>query len=224
MSYPPHPLGSPDPWDGLLLRIADQIAPLFQNVDSDPAYARKAAISAIGAYNPESRADIVNIGRILAFSMATLAALGIAAADDLPPAQKMRYFGRANALNRSAEQSERSMRQRRRDQLGKPTTDQPAKPQPATAPSANPPPPNDPAIDDPIINAAVEEAMAALQASVSQPAHNTTVPPIPNPPHQAVRLRPTASAQPVKALYKQSLLQRTAMSSGITAAPSQRPG
>ncbi len=98
-----------DPWDGVLFSVAGQLAPLFETKDTDPDDARQSAMSALAAYHPESRADFVNIARILAFSMASLAALGLAVADDLPPAAKMRYFGRANALNRSADQSERIM-------------------------------------------------------------------------------------------------------------------
>ena len=84
-----------DCYDALLFRIADKIVPLFQYRNADLAAAKLAALSAIAAYHPESRADFVSIARILAFSMAALSALGIAAADDLPPALKMRYFGRA---------------------------------------------------------------------------------------------------------------------------------
>jgi hypothetical protein len=111
-------------------------------------------MSALAAYHPESRADFVNIARILAFSMASLAALGMAVADDLTPAAKMRYFGRANALNRSADQSERIMMQRRREQRANPSAERPAHLRPRPA---NP----EPSPDDVAIDAAVEEAMAA---------------------------------------------------------------
>ncbi len=46
--------------------------------------------------------------------MAALALLGRGATDDMTITEKLRSYGRANVLNRSAEQSERSMMQRRR--------------------------------------------------------------------------------------------------------------
>ena len=153
-----------DPWDGVLFSVAGQLAPLFETKDTDPDDARQSAMSALAAYHPESRADFVNIARILAFSMASLAALGMAVADDLTPALKMRYFGRANALNRSADQSERIMMQRRREQRANPPAERPAhlRPRPADP---------EPSPDDAAIDAAVEEAMAAYRASkVSPPA------------------------------------------------------
>ena len=74
------------------------------------------AMSAIEAYSPEIRADAVNIARTIAFSMAAIALLGHASADDLTMTVKLRAYGRANTLNRSADQSERTMMQRRRYQ------------------------------------------------------------------------------------------------------------
>ena len=76
------------------------------------------------SYKPESHADFVNVARTIAFSMAALALLGKAAREDVTMTEKMRVYGRANALNRSADQSERTMMQRRRQQA-KPPMEQP---------------------------------------------------------------------------------------------------
>ena len=205
-----------DPWDGVLFSVAGQLAPLFETKDTDPDDARQCAMSALAAYHPESRADFVNIARILAFSMASLAALGMAVANDLPPAAKMRYFGRANALNRSADQSERIMMQRRREQRANPCAELPAhlRPRPADP---------EPSPDDAAIDAAVEEAMAAYRATkVSPPAEEpaprvqTSTQPAPRPfdtqPAQPpIAIRAAIPGQAPTTPYKQSLLQCTAM-------------
>ncbi len=205
-----------DPWDGLLFSVAGQLAPLFETKDSDPDQARKSAMSALAAYHPESRADFVNIARILAFSMASLAALGLAAADDLTPALKMRYFGRANALNRSADQSERIMMQRRRDQRANPPAELPAHLRPRPV---NP----EPSPDDAAIDAAVAEAMAAYRASKVSPPAEEPAPrvktstqsaprPFDNQPAQPpIAIRATIPNQAPTKPYKQSLLRCTAM-------------
>ena len=94
-----------DPKIGLILTAAEHLIPLFQSSAIDIPLARKMAFSAIEAYRPETRADFVNVARTIAFSMAALALLGQAASQDMTMPEKMRAFGRANALNRSADQS-----------------------------------------------------------------------------------------------------------------------
>jgi hypothetical protein len=56
--------------------------------------------------------------------MAALSVLGTAAGDDLAMPQKLRIYGRAVALNRSADQSERTMMQRRRHLNAAPSAEQ----------------------------------------------------------------------------------------------------
>jgi hypothetical protein len=202
-----------NPDDGLLARIADQITPLFQTSTTDPAFARATALGALAAYYPESAADYVNIARILAFSMAALAALGIAATD-LPPAQKMRYFGRANALNRSADQTERMMTQRRRNHRANP----PAEPDPHLI---------IPLADDPVIDAGIEEAMAAYRAAMSHPAGQpaqTAAPetrPQPRPSSAETTLRAAMQTPGPKSHNKQTLLPHSAMTRIIGPGPTQ---
>jgi hypothetical protein len=101
---------------GLLDRLADHLAPLFVTSVSALPIARLMAGRAIAAYQPQTQADLISIGRIIAFSMSALAALGRAASEDMAPALQLRYLGRANTLNRSADQSERAMDRRRRSQ------------------------------------------------------------------------------------------------------------
>ncbi len=141
-----------DPELGLVFTVAEHLIPLFKTGAVDTHLARRMAISAIGAYRPETQADHVNVARTIAFSMAALALLGQAAAQDVSMAEKMRALARANALNRSADQSERTMMQRRRHQQANP----PAETQAETLV---------PPIDDAVIEAAIAGAMAEYMAT-----------------------------------------------------------
>jgi hypothetical protein len=216
-----------DSWDVLLLRVADQIAPLFEASDIDPApaskdFARKAAISALAAYYPESRADFVNIARILAFSMASLVALGLAAAADLTPAQKMRCFGRANALNRSADQAERMMLRRRRDQRVNPPAEVPASvtQQPIVSPQ-----------DDLALDAAIAEAIAEYratkppQAAAPPAGPNPEAPPMVDPQSSwdATVLRAAVPTHRSRISYRQTLLHGSTMPPAATGTGPQPP-
>jgi hypothetical protein len=127
----------------------------------------------------------------------------IAAAEGLPPAQKMRYFGRANALNRSADQSERMMLQRRRDQRLAP-------PAPAEI-SPGPNPANPPQHD--AFDAAIDEAMAFYRATILPKATPKLEPRTaqPNPTHAEALLRATVSGQRPTTPYRQTLLNGSAM-------------
>ena len=160
-----------DPNLGLRFTLADQLIPLFNTGAIGVPLARRMALGALEAYNPESRADYVNVARTIAFSIAALALLGHAAAEAVPMTEKMRAYGRANALNRSADQSERSMMQRRRYQNANPPAEQP------DATNQNPEPPAfDTALDDAEVQAAVAEALAAYRAQRT-PAKAEATPP-----------------------------------------------
>jgi hypothetical protein len=134
-----------DPRIGLMFTISDHLVPLFTTGSVDANLARRMAVSAIEAYDPETRADYVNVARTIAFSISALALLGQAAAPDMTVAEKMRAYGRANALNRSADQSERTMIQRRR-QANTRAGETASRPEPPEA--------------DPDLDAAVEAAVA----------------------------------------------------------------
>jgi hypothetical protein len=105
-----------DPADGLIDRLANYLAPLFVTNTRDLPVARLMAVRTIASYQPETQADFINIARSISSSMSALAALRRAAAEDMPPALQLRYFGSANSLSRSADQSERTMERRRRYQ------------------------------------------------------------------------------------------------------------
>jgi hypothetical protein len=117
MSIPPasnHALPPVNAEIGLIMTAADHLIPIFKTGSIDSQLAQRMAVSAIDAYRPESRADFVNVARTIAFSMAALALLGKAISEGTATPEQMRTYGRAIALNRSADQSERTMMQRRR--------------------------------------------------------------------------------------------------------------
>ncbi len=204
---PKRPLPHLDPEIGLICIAADSLIPLFKKGTIDSLLARQMAMSSIEAYCPESRADAVNIARTIAFSMAAIALLGQASADDLTMAMKLRAFGSANTLNRSADQSERTMMQRRRYQR----THQPEyrDAQPAH-------PPIQPAAPD--MQAVEAEIRAVVAEAMKYAAPQTeakTAKPEPQPPaptsaihHSVPKANP---GHPQAAPFKSSLLCETAL-------------
>jgi hypothetical protein len=163
---PDQPLPPIDPGFGLIFGLAELLSPLFKTGPVDSALAHRMAISAIEAYNPGTRADCVNVARTIAFSMAALALLGAAASRDMTFAQQMRAFGRANALNRSADQSERTMMQRRRYQQ-------------ANTPAEPPAPRSEPVAPDlPINEAELQAEIASVMQEylATRPTQTETVP------------------------------------------------
>jgi hypothetical protein len=192
-----------DPKFGLMLGVADQLTPLFIRGAGDAKLARDMGIAAIDAYEPESNADFVNIARTIAFSMAALTLLGQATDLDMPMREKLRVFGRANTLNRSADQSERTMMQRRRYQSALRNAK-------AVTPSAEKPAP-EPDISDADIHAAVARSVAHAMQPVE---------PVKTPPARLESTPKSASAPPRVATgsphnrptpHKDDLLQHTAL-------------
>jgi hypothetical protein len=161
----PTPTSPPtDPKAGLIVVAASQLVPLFRTKSTGYRGAHKMAMSAIAAYHPEARSDYVNIARTIAFSMAALALLANAATADMPMPDLMRVYGRANALNRSADQSERTMIRRRTYHAANPPAELPAWMDPGLeSPESEAP------ADDAVIQAAVAEAMREYDAAVTPP-------------------------------------------------------
>jgi hypothetical protein len=228
MSHPstPKPAAKPsqgpfDPKIGLMFITASRLIPFFQTSSIDIALAHKIAISAIAAYMPEDRADYINIARTIAFSTAALALLGKAIASDMPLPEQMRAYGRANALNRSADQSERTMMLRRSYQKANPMDELPA----WMNPGVQMPEPEKP-IDTTEIDAVVAEAVKAMEAQFTTP-KAAAIPPEPATQNAAISpLQPPAASpdtgirynapmpgtgQSQKAPYKAALLQNSAM-------------
>ena len=127
--------------------------------------------------------------------------------------EKMRVVGRANALNRSADQSERTMMQRRRYQRANPLADQPE--DMSDQPSLPPEP------DEAKMNAAIEEAMREYRAATSAP-KPAPVPTSAQPEPLTPQPQPVAApiqysgpmldvAQPRTASHKDTLLRHSAI-------------
>ncbi len=156
--------------------------------------------------------------------MSALALLGQAAAPDMPMQEKMRTFGRANALNRLADQSERTMMKRRSCHNAMLNADQPAPsdyaatvPEPVLPDRGAPIPSGpSPVLDD----AAVAEAMgvfASCNRVRTAPAEHSVTKPQPAPPGNVAKPPPavihyTGAAPgngPIS--HRFELLQRSAM-------------
>lgn len=184
-----------------MVSAAEHLVPLFEATAASPAAALQTALSAIAAYNPDSRADYINIARTIAFSMAALALLGDAAAPDRTHAEKMRAYARATTLHNAADKSERTMMQRRRWEKANPPSKMLDWMDPKPEAGATPPVQEAP-INEPEIHAAVAEA-TTVQAHRAQP---QAKPPQPND-----AIRHTAAPAPPRQSYKSSLLERCAM-------------
>jgi hypothetical protein len=219
-----------------MFAAAHHLLPLFRIGTIDDRLARQMAVSAIESYEPQTRADYVNVARIIAFSMTALALLGKTTNPDMPMPEQMRAYGRANALNRSADQSERTMMQRRRLQKANPSGERP------DLIGANPAIP-DPTPADPTETADAEIA-AAVAGLMKEYQSAATVTPIPAAASQSPTQRPAAiplrynhptpvaplppqsagiarAGPPGTTSYKQELLQTSAMqrAPGQTGAP-----
>jgi hypothetical protein len=199
----PDPGAAIDPGTGVIMRITDHLIPLFALPGIDPTLARQMAITALAAYQPENPADFVNVARTIAFSMAALALLGKAAAPNLPIAEQMRAYGRANALNRSADQSERTMMQRRHHQTTTARALQPHPMHPDTCLGENDED-FDTAAAEAAIDAAVAEALSAYRTQPAAPDTRTIKPdsaaatpnPATPPPHLSVTIPRPAAVPP----------------------------
>jgi hypothetical protein len=184
-----------DPQIGLKFVIAGHLIPFFQSGPVDTNLARQMAHSAVDAYNPQSRADYINIARTIAFSVAAVALLAQITAEPMALPDQMKAYARANALNRSADQSERTMLRRRRDQQANPTARQ--KPSEPQAPTAQPG-------DDAEIEAHIAEALKQFRAATTPPATDR---PASRP---AATSHPTPSHSPA-AKFRESLLRHSAI-------------
>ena len=109
------------PADILMNFIIIVLAPMFLTAaGADIGFARMAVVETIRAYQPRNQADLIAVAQIVASGLAALGSLSLSMADNLPLPMILRLRGNANALNRSAEQHRRTLRDSRS------ATDQPA--------------------------------------------------------------------------------------------------
>ncbi|PPQ27849.1 hypothetical protein [Rhodopila globiformis] len=197
-----------DPCVGLRAIVANHLIDLFQGGPVDTNLARQMAYSAIDAYSPQTRADCVNAGRTIAFSIAALALLGRLVRDPMPLPEQLQAFDRANALNGSADKSERTMMLRRRGQRVRP------------APAPTPTPPVPEAQTTPAEEAEIKAIVAEAKkhgSAATQPPARPDAPPRgqPTETHIETTLRSYIAAfenpTPETASLRQSLQRNTAM-------------
>jgi hypothetical protein len=98
---------------GVLMNlIVSLFQPMFLKAAAgDIGMARLTAIATVNAYRARNHADLVAIPQIIAFGLCAVGSLGLSMTDDIPPAMALRLRGNANALNRSAEQNRRVLRE-----------------------------------------------------------------------------------------------------------------
>ena len=100
------------PADALISLIVTLLAPMFLCVSGgDIGFARAAALETLNDYRARDHADLIAIGQIIAFGLATIGSLSLSMADDISLSMTLRLRGNANALNRAAEQNRRVLRE-----------------------------------------------------------------------------------------------------------------
>ena len=102
---------------GLLMNlIIPLLAPIFLGVaEGDVGLARMAAAETVNDYRARNHADLVAIAQVIACGLAALGSLSLSMADDISLSMTLRLRGNAVALNRSAEQNRRTLREPLRD-------------------------------------------------------------------------------------------------------------
>ena len=100
------------PIDMLMHLVVTILAPMFLiDADGNIHFARMAAMQTVHAYRARNNADLLAVAQIIGFGLAALGTLGLSMADNLSMSMVLRLRGCANALNRSAEQNRRALRQ-----------------------------------------------------------------------------------------------------------------
>ena len=77
----------------------------------DVTLARMAALETVNAYRARDLSDLIAIAQIIGYGLAALGSLSLSMGDDMSLSMILRLRGNANALNRSAEQNRRAMRE-----------------------------------------------------------------------------------------------------------------
>src|SRR3978361_265937 len=103
------------PADVLMNLIVTLLSPMFLAVcGGDIEYARMAGTETVNGYRTRAHGDLIAIAQIIACGLAALGSLSLSMADDLTISMTLRLRGNANALNRSAEQNRRAVRENHR--------------------------------------------------------------------------------------------------------------
>ncbi|MGD0104918.1 MAG: hypothetical protein ABSC06_12890 [Rhodopila sp.] len=161
--------------------IVALLAPMFLGVTAgDVDLARMAAAETINDYRARNHADLIAVVQIIAFGLAALSSLSLSMADEISLAMTLRLRNNANALNRSAEQNRRVLRESVVNELMQHHADTPAKSDPVALF------PDHPASlfhDEPdgFLSPAAEQLLAAeAQARLRDPEENIPAAPSPS--------------------------------------------
>lgn len=174
------------PADILMNLIVALLAPMFLGAAAgDIGFARRAAIETVNAYRMRNNADLIAVAQIIGFGLAALGSLSLSMLDEIPLAMTLRLRGNAVALNRSAEQNRRALRD--------PVGDAPPPDWPETHAEPDPDPPaiaDAPAAPAPLLSEAAERQLAeearARLADADRPARRSSAPSAGPTPAQAV--------------------------------------
>jgi hypothetical protein len=153
---PPTGIGTPPnhPAGILMNLIAALLAPMFLCVTAgDINLARLAAIETIHTYQARNHADLIAVAQIIACGLAVLASLSQSMEDEISLSMTLRLRGNAVALNRSAEQNRRSLKQPLRDDPTPYHPELPPEPEPEFA--------ADPTSAESLLSAAAAQQLAA---------------------------------------------------------------
>ncbi len=96
----------------LLDRILMFLMPFFSGTAVDRKVIMESILETLGDYRPTTRVELLQAAQVIALSMSSLDSLGEAFSTELTASMRLRLRGGANALNRSAEQTLRSLDKR----------------------------------------------------------------------------------------------------------------
>jgi hypothetical protein len=151
---------------GVLLNLViTLLTPMFLGAaGGNLDFARQAAMETVNAYRAETASDLVTIAKIIGFGLATLAALSLSMADDLPISAMLRLHASASASDRAEH--------RNRQVLAGPVRRNVPRQEPAGATT-----PDTPTAPEPEINeAALMAAAAEMQARTAENLARFTTP------------------------------------------------
>jgi hypothetical protein len=148
----------------------------FAGAGGNHAAARQAALAALAAYDPQNEQELRLAAQITQYSFASLDAIARSVDPDLPLNTVLRLRGNANALQRSANQCQRTLdRLRKERRQAQPAQATAEAPQPATSELRNPaeaaPTPQPPAATphSPAVMAGLDPATRSRTAPHPQP-------------------------------------------------------
>jgi hypothetical protein len=194
---PPEAVTAPNirlrPFDLLMNLIAALLAPMFLCVTGgDVTLARMAALETVNAYRARDLSDLIAIAQIIAYGLASLSSLSQSMEDDIPLSMTLRLRGNANALNRSAEQNRRAIRDNRGDDPAPRRALAPEAPEiPTVIAEDDSQTPADGLMDDKVAKMLADEASARLLRRAEQPVDRAPAP-VPAPPAAPATAHPVS--------------------------------